>query len=69
MVTTNQLHRTVSTWSKIAGETVRVEQISGALYAFCTELGALRLYYKMKVGRAAYSENRETWYYSLELNL
>lgn len=57
-------------FEKHAKETLSVEQISGTLYAFGSELACLRLAraYQNCGDRAAadYSENLETWYFRLE---
>lgn len=58
-------------WSEIAKETVRVEEIGGAIYAFCSELAALRLFHKYRYTdesriHANYSENMKTWFFRLE---
>jgi hypothetical protein len=60
--------RASQTFSQIAGESVAVEEIKGTLYGYCTELGALRLFHKYNSpkARAAYSQNLQTWYFSLE---
>ena len=42
--TENQLARTVSEWSQIAGEQVRVESSGAFIRAVGSELGMLRLY-------------------------
>lgn len=62
-LTATQTQRVVTEWSAIAGETVKVEKITDAIYAFCSELGALRLEHKMKCGHADYSTNLGTWFY------
>lgn len=69
-MTNAQAARTAADWSKIAGETVRVEEIGGAIYGFCGELGALRLFHKFQNPtkcRAAFSQNMGTWYFSVEM--
>jgi hypothetical protein len=67
-MTDNQSARITHDWVQVAGEPVRVEQIGGAVYGFTSELGALRLYHKFRgAGRAGYSENLKTWYFSVEL--
>lgn len=67
MITPAQLARTARDWSNIAGEPVTVEQISGALYAFGSELATLRLFRKMPSKRQGYSENMQTFYFCVEL--
>jgi hypothetical protein len=59
-------------WLETTKEDIRVEAIGGAIYAFCSELAALRLYYKYRkcdtdTVKAAYSANMDTWYFCLEL--
>ena len=54
-------NRATVEWSKLAGEPVTVEQVGGVLCAFGSELACLRLEHKMRCGRAAWSENLETW--------
>jgi hypothetical protein len=52
-------------WGKIAKEKVEVNDIGGTLYAFGSELAVLRLYHKFRGhGKADYSTNRKTWYYT-----
>lgn len=58
-------------WSEIAKEAVKVEQIGGAIYAFGSELAALRLFRKYRYTdesriHANYSENLKTWFFRLE---
>jgi len=72
MVTQNAIDRVVADWSRIAKETVVVEEIKGAFYGFCSELGALRLFHKYSApqkARAAFSEPRKSWYFVLETDL
>ena len=42
--TAEQISALAAQWSKMAGEPIEIEKISGALYAFCSELGSLRLF-------------------------
>ena len=66
--TQTQIQRVTDDWSRIAGETVAIEYLAGALYAWCSELAALRLFHKMpRSGRAAFSANRGSWYFCVEL--
>jgi hypothetical protein len=65
--TSQMMSRLVSDWKALAGEDVSIEHIEGTLYCFCSELGALRLHYKLTVGRVGYSQNLKTWFYALEL--
>lgn len=58
-------------WSQIAKETVRVEEIGGAIYGFCSELAALRLFHAYRKTdenriHANYSVNMKTWFFRLE---
>jgi len=66
-VTATLIARTQAEYSRIAGRTVSVEVIGGALYAFGNELSTLRLFRAMPAGRQAYSDNRNTFYFSVEL--
>jgi hypothetical protein len=66
-VTSKMLNRASKDWSSYAGETVKVEQIGSALYAFGSELGCRRIADKMKSGRASFSKNLGTWFYCQEL--
>ncbi len=61
--TCEQMSRVIRDWSEYAGETVKVEQVGGAMYAFGSELALLRLHYRMKSGRVEFSENLSTWFY------
>jgi hypothetical protein len=70
-MTDTQLLRTENEWSKIAGETILVEHIGGAVYGFGSELGCLRLlnrfrYSKPEEIKVDYSENQESWFFRLE---
>ena len=62
-----QIARTQNEYTKIAGEPVTIEFISGTLYAFCSELGTLRLFRKMPNMCQGYSVNLKTFYFSIEL--
>ena len=66
-----QKTRLQSDWNKMAGEQVTIENIGGAIYAFCSELGALRLFHKYnsKAVRAEFSKPRGTWFFCLEASL
>lgn len=66
-ITTRLVKRAQSDWSDIAGESLSVEAIKAALYAFGSELGCLRLYHKMRgKGRVGFSQNMNSWYYELD---
>lgn len=71
--TEQQIARLTADWSKIAGEKLKVERIGGAFYGFCSELGALRLFYKYRYSvdkaKVLYSDNQGTWVFRLETNL
>lgn len=58
--------RATTEWSKYAQEPVKVELIGGTLYAFGSELACLRLEHHMRVGRAMWSENLQSWTYTTE---
>lgn len=71
MTTEQQISRLKSLWEGYAKETVKVEEIGGTFYGFCSELAALRIYYYYRHGnpeyiKAAYSENLKTWFFRLE---
>ncbi len=75
MITTAQLDRTARDLSLIAKEQVAVEQISGALYAFGSELAVLRIFAKYNANgavhnpncRIGFSQNMQMHFFSLEL--
>lgn len=58
-------------WNKMAGEAVMIETIGGTIYAFCSELAALRMFHKYNSAkaRAAFSKPRNSWFFSLETSL
>lgn len=64
-----RLQRIVTDWSKVAGETIRVEVMEEDIYAFGSELACLRLEHHFKRGicetDAEYSKNLQTWYFLL----
>ena len=66
-MTPQQLSRVKTSYSKIAGEDITVELIGGAIYVFCSELGTLRLFRTMPSSRQGYSQNRKTFYFSVEI--
>jgi len=47
--TQNQISRIAQDWSKIAKEPVKVENVSGTIYGFCSEIAALRLANKYRI--------------------
>jgi hypothetical protein len=67
MITAEHIKRVQKEYSAIAGEPVEVQQISGAVYVFGSEIATLRLFRKMPHIRQGYSENRATFYCSIEL--
>jgi hypothetical protein len=63
------LERAAREWPAIAGEPVRMEEIGGTLYGFCSELGALRLEHKFGASpriKAGWSENVGSWFFRVE---
>lgn len=68
--TTAAIARTTGEWEKVAKEKISVEYISGAYYAYGSELAMLRLehhYYGNQKAKAAFSTNLTTWYFRLEV--
>jgi hypothetical protein len=64
---TNTLtERAAREWSQIAQQPVTVELVGGVLYAFGSELACLRLWAKMRIGKASYSLTRGTFYYTTD---
>jgi hypothetical protein len=61
------LARAARDWSEIAGETLVVEYLKGALYAFGSELACRRLAHKMWSFDVHYSKPRACWYFCREL--
>lgn len=69
-VTPAALKRLALEWSQIAGEPIRVENISGAIYGFGgTELGALRLErkYRYSTRARALESPAYGWTFRLEI--
>lgn len=66
-MTPAQLQRVEQDYSKIAGEPVTVDRICDTLYVYGSELATLRLFRKMPNKRQGYSENLQTFYFSLDL--
>lgn len=66
------MERLIKDWSIVAGEAVTVEQIGAAWYGFCSELGALRLFFHFNAcvrnerTKAGWSDNMKTWYFRIE---
>ena len=67
MTTKSQLNRIEKEYSAIAGEKVTVEQIGSTMYAFGSELATLRLFRKMPNMRQGFSENMNTFFFSIEM--
>ena len=70
-LTENKLLEVTRQMSKYAGEAVTVEQITGAVYVFASELATLRIFKKYcdsKNISQGYSENLKTHYFRIELN-
>jgi hypothetical protein len=70
-VTPERLVSLAREWSEIAGETVRLQHIKGAVYGFCSELGALRLEHKYNCPREkarAFKSAAEGWCFCLYLS-
>ncbi|MFN8962415.1 MAG: hypothetical protein ACK5YV_12785 [Betaproteobacteria bacterium] len=69
--TQNQISRIAQDWSKIAKEPVKVENVSGTIYGFCSEIAALRLANKYRnsgdSAKADFSKNLNTWFFRIEL--
>ena len=66
------IERVEKDWVKIARESITVQQIGGAIYAFCSEIAALRLFHEYRATdeskiHANYSENLKTWFFRLDL--
>jgi len=66
IATKQQLARTEKEYSAIAGESVSVEQIGSAIYAFGSEIATLRLFRKMPNMRQGFSENMNTFFFCVE---
>lgn len=74
-ITPAQLARVERDWRAVTmDEPLRVEVVASSIYAFTSELGALRLGHKYRyaIGAAArptvgYSENFKSWYFSLDV--
>ena len=75
MITEAQLHRVSREFFRIGKEPMAIQQISGALYAFGSELAALRVFAKYNANgavhnpkcRVGYSENMKMHFFVLEL--
>ena len=52
----------------LAGEPVEVKHVKGAIYGFCSELGARRIAHGYRSFNVHYSKTLESWFFCLELN-
>ena len=71
-ITNNQIKRLVDNYSNIAKEAVTVEIIVETIYVFGSELATLKLlkkFNKAKNVNQGYSENLETFYFSIDLDI
>lgn len=70
--TQNQIARIAQDWSNIAKETVKVEEVAGTIYGFCSEIAALRLANQYRnsgdTAKADFSKNLNTWFFRIELS-
>lgn len=72
-ITENQASRIKSDWQKMAAESIELEITGGMIYAYCSEIAALRIAYKYPKqvfegkAKAAFSKNMNTWFFRLEL--
>lgn len=69
--TTNTIERIRRDFVQYAKEDVTVEVIGGVIYAFGSELACYRIHYKYRLTdqsrvQVKYSENRQSWFFSLE---
>ncbi len=65
-VTASQKARVTADWSRIAGEQVEIWTTGGVsddIYAYGSEIGMLRLFYALKIGRVAFASNINKWYF------
>lgn len=63
-MTTAQAERVRAEWSRIAGEAIDVEEVTGTIYGFGSELATLRLYRKFSGSTQGWSGNLRTWYFT-----
>lgn len=64
--------RAAQEWTKLAGEKVTCELLGDTIYAFGSELACLRLFnkfYGSPNAKAAFSTNRNAWYFSKDSGL
>lgn len=72
---TTAIKRLEKDWSNIAKEPVKVEVINDVFYGFCSELASLRIAVKFPnqlvngTAKNGYSENLNSWFFSLELKI
>ena len=67
---TQQTERIKKDWESYAKEKLEVEQLSGAVYAYGSELATLRLlkkYWGNKKVKQDYSTNKKTFFFRLEM--
>jgi hypothetical protein len=67
-----RINRVSSDWSKAAQEDITVEFRNGFFTAVCSEIAALRLYHYYRgndKARVIYSDNLQSWVFSLETDL
>jgi len=65
-----QQERIQKHWSRIAGEEVEIHCMAGAIYGFCSELGARRLKGKtQQSGIVDYSQPCESWFFRTETSI
>lgn len=69
IATPARIQRTEADYSRIAGESVKVEFVGSFIHAFGSELGTLRLKNKMGMGKVEYSKNLRSWVYSFEAKI
>ena len=67
MATASQLKRIEREYSEIAGEKITIEQVGSTIYAFGSEPATLRLFRKMPNMRQGFSENMNTFFFSIEM--
>lgn len=64
------LNRAKTEFEKYAKETLELKELSGAIYAFGSELACLRLFYVYRNcgdrANSGFSENLKSWYFRLE---
>lgn len=65
VITEEQRGRLANDWCQMAGEPVKIQctTLDQPIFAYASELACLRLYYRSREGRVAYSANLGTWYY------